>query len=89
MKKALGTLLFLASLSTLVAHAQTANTSAATAEPYGIALEGYAYPYPVQLLPVIWEGQSLRLAYMDVAPTANPNGRSVVLMHGRNFPGSY
>ena len=32
---------------------------------------------------------ALRLAYMDVAPTAAANGRTVVLFHGRNFPGSY
>ena len=25
------------------------------------------------------------MAYMDVAP-AQPNGRTVVLLHGRNFP---
>ena len=69
MKNVFGTLLFLASLSALNVHAQTN----AAAEPYGIALEGYAYPYPVQMLPIIWEGRSLRLAYMDVAPTANAN----------------
>src|SRR5206468_8396180 len=27
--------------------------------------------------------------YMDVAPTAAANGRTVLLMHGRNFPASY
>jgi pimeloyl-ACP methyl ester carboxylesterase len=57
-------------------------------EPYGIALEGFAYPYPVQLLPLVNDGEPLRMAYMDVAP-ATPNGRTVVLLHGRNFPSSY
>src|SRR6266702_7002385 len=57
-------------------------------EPYGIALEGFAYPYPVQLLPVVNDGEQLSMAYMDVAPT-QPNGRTVVLLHGRNFPSSY
>jgi pimeloyl-ACP methyl ester carboxylesterase len=57
-------------------------------EPYGIALEGFAYPYPVHLLPVVNDGEELRMAYMDVAPE-KPNGRSVVLLHGRNFPSSY
>lgn len=66
-----------------------APAQAAPVEPYGIALEGYAYPYAVAYLPVNWEGQALRLAYMDVAPTAPANGRTVVLFHGRNFPGSY
>ena len=57
-------------------------------EPYGIDLEGFAYPYPVHLLPLVNDGEQLRMAYMDVAP-AQPNGRAVVLLHGRNFPSSY
>jgi pimeloyl-ACP methyl ester carboxylesterase len=57
-------------------------------EPYGIDLEGFAYPYPVNLLPLVNDGEQLRMAYMDVTP-AQPNGRTVVLLHGRNFPSSY
>jgi len=62
--------------------------AAETREPYGIGLEGYPYPYPVSMLPVENDGEQLRMAYMDVAP-AQPNGRVVVLLHGRNFPASY
>jgi pimeloyl-ACP methyl ester carboxylesterase len=57
-------------------------------EPYGIGLEGFAYPYPVQMLPLVNDGEQVRMAYMDVPP-ATPNGRAVVLLHGRNFPSSY
>jgi len=57
-------------------------------EPYGIGLEGFAYPYPVQMLPLVNDGEQLRMAYMDVPP-AKPNGHTVVLLHGRNFPSSY
>src|SRR3982075_4372227 len=57
-------------------------------EPYGIGLEGFAYPYPVSMLPLVNDGEQLRMAYMDVAATT-PNGRTVVLLHGRNFPSSY
>jgi pimeloyl-ACP methyl ester carboxylesterase len=57
-------------------------------EPYGIGLEGFAYPYPVNMLPLTNDGEQARMAYMDVAP-AQPNGRIVVLLHGRNFPSSY
>jgi len=57
-------------------------------EPYGIGLEGFAYPYPVNMLPLVNDGEQVRMAYMDVAP-AQPNGRTVVLLHGRNFPSSY
>src|SRR3982074_515198 len=57
-------------------------------EPYGIGLEGFAYPYPVSLLPLDNDGEQVRMAYMDVAP-AQPNGRAGGLLHGRNFPSSY
>lgn len=58
-------------------------------EPYGVALEGYAYPFPVAYLDVQAGPHPARLAYMDVAPTASANGRTVLLFHGRNFPASY
>src|SRR5262245_43423054 len=57
-------------------------------EPYGIGLEGRAYPQPSTPLPRPNEREQLRMAYMDVTP-AKPNGRTVVLLHGRNFPSSY
>ena len=67
----------------------TANAAEPAArEPYGIGLEGFAYPYPVNMLPLTNDGEQVRMAYMDVAP-AQPNGRTVVLLHGRNFPSSY
>ena len=52
------------------------------------SLDGFPYPYPVHLLPLVNDGEQLRMAYMDVAP-AQPNGRTVVLLHGRDFPSSY
>jgi pimeloyl-ACP methyl ester carboxylesterase len=58
-------------------------------EPYGIGLEGFPYPYPVALLPLTVEGEPQRLAYMDVKPTGPANGRTALLLHGRNFPSSY
>jgi pimeloyl-ACP methyl ester carboxylesterase len=42
----------------------------------------------VNMLPLVNDGEELRMAYMDVAP-AQANGRVVVLLHGRNFPASY
>ncbi len=74
----------LIALPLIPAHA----SEPATREPYGIGLEGFAYPYPVSMLPLNNDGEQVRMAYMDVAP-AQPNGRIVVLLHGRNFPSSY
>ena len=59
------------------------------AEATGVALEGFPYPYPVNFMPITLEDEDLRLAYMDVPPVPASNGRTVVLLHGRNFPSSY
>lgn len=56
--------------------------------PMSITLEDLPYPYPVSFLNLTLSGQDVRMAYMDVVPTA-PNGRSVVLLHGMNFSGEY
>jgi pimeloyl-ACP methyl ester carboxylesterase len=64
-------------------------TETAPREPYGIDLEGFAYPYPVSLFPVTSDGEQLRMAYMDVGASGAPNGHVAVLLHGRNFPSSY
>ena len=64
---------------------------AAAADPaptYGPELEGFAYPYPLQHFGFDSQGASLQMAYMDVAPKAAANGRTVVLMHGKNFCGA-
>jgi pimeloyl-ACP methyl ester carboxylesterase len=55
----------------------------------GICLEEYAYPYPVQFLPLTNDLQSVAMAYMDVRPASQPNGMTVVLMHGKAFGGYY
>jgi pimeloyl-ACP methyl ester carboxylesterase len=62
---------------------------AARAEAVGIALEGFPYPYHVHFMPITLEGEDLRLAYMDAPPVRTSNARTIVLLHGRNFPSSY
>jgi pimeloyl-ACP methyl ester carboxylesterase len=57
----------------------------ATAGPaYGAQLEGYEYPYPVQRFSFASQGMAMQMAYLDV-PAPRPNGRTVVLLHGKNF----
>ena len=51
---------------------------------YGMQLEGFAYPWPVVRYRFHSQGQMLEMAYMDVNP-ARPNGRTAVLLHGKNF----
>jgi pimeloyl-ACP methyl ester carboxylesterase len=60
----------------------------ADAEPLGAAMEGWRYPYPVQMLQFELEGRPVRMAYMDVQP-AQPNGKTIVLFHGKNFGADY
>jgi pimeloyl-ACP methyl ester carboxylesterase len=52
---------------------------------YGPELEGFDYPYPVGTYAFKSQGQSLHMAYLDVAPEGTANGRTVLLMHGKNF----
>src|SRR5882757_3951517 len=80
--------LFAAALFGALLAVPFAPANAGEREPYGIGLEGFAYPYPVNMLPLVNDGEPVRMAYMDVA-AAQPNGRTVVLLHGRNFPSSY
>lgn len=44
----------------------------------------FAYPYPVSSFELESQRQRLRMAYIDAKP-ASPNGRTVVLLHGKNF----
>jgi pimeloyl-ACP methyl ester carboxylesterase len=51
----------------------------------GICFEEYEYPYPVRFLPLSNDLQQVAMAYMDIPPSAEPNGKTVVLMHGKAF----
>lgn len=56
--------------------------------PLGINLEGYDYPYTARYFNFESQGQSLEMAYMhEEAP--DPNGKTVLLFHGKNFNGAY
>ncbi|QNA90240.1 alpha/beta hydrolase [Massilia sp. Dwa41.01b] len=69
------------SLAFLSAHAAD--------EPfYGSELEGFAYPAPVRQFNFTSQGVKLHMAYMDIAPQGKANGRTVVLLHGKNFCGA-
>lgn len=63
-----------------------AAVAAAADEPaYGPELEGFDYPFPVERYRFNSQDQNLQMAYLDVKPSSSPNGRTVVLLHGKNF----
>ncbi len=76
----------LAGLSVLTAQDVKAPTDV---KPGSITYEDIAYPYPVYYLPLTVYGQDVRMAYMNIPPAGQPNGRTVVLFHGMNFGGFY
>jgi pimeloyl-ACP methyl ester carboxylesterase len=45
--------------------------------------------YNVQFFPLQVEAQDLRMAYRDAPPTGPSNGKTVLLLHGKNFSGYY
>ena len=66
--------------------ARAASTDVAADGPaYGPELEGFTYPFPVSQYRFDSQGESLHMAYLDVPPSATPNGRTAVLLHGKNF----
>jgi hypothetical protein len=63
-------LLFALSLF-LFSHVQAQKT-----DTLSITLDNVKYPYPVRYFPISTEGQDIKMAYMDVAPTAAANGKN-------------
>ena len=72
-------------LSMALIAALCGTTVAADQGPvYGPELEGFDYPLPVQRFKFESQRQSVQMAYLDVQPEQF-NGRTVVLLHGKNF----
>ena len=55
---------------------------------YGPELQGFDYPHPLRHFAFMSQREALQMAYMDVPPQGRPNGRTAVLMHGKNFCGA-
>lgn len=53
------------------------------------AAENTEQPYAIKFFDIVAEDQPVRMAYRDVAPTANANGETVLLLHGEDFSGHY
>lgn len=74
--------LLTAAMRSPLAHA-TESPPAPTS--FGPQLEGFAYPFPVQRFAFSSQRQQMSMAYVDVEPRTAPNGRTAVLLHGKNF----
>ncbi len=53
--------------------------------PLGANLERFAYPSELRWFTASSGGVPVRMAYLDIAAGGRPNGRTVVLLHGKNF----
>ncbi|WP_141736915.1 alpha/beta fold hydrolase [Oligoflexus tunisiensis] len=85
MKTRLWFLLFVLSL----AGAGCTHTEISPQGPaYDAELSNFEYPRPVHFLELSSQGQRLRMAFMLAEP-AKANGRTVLLLHGKNFSGHY
>ncbi|MER6912453.1 alpha/beta hydrolase [Streptomyces sp. NPDC000594] len=71
--------------TTATAPARPRNPSYDT--PLGIAMEGFPSPFPVRHLRLVVQGETVTLAHLDIAPTGPATGRTVLLLHGKNFDG--
>ena len=71
----------------MAAAAGTAPANAADAR-FDSELSAYVYPFPVRFQELRTQNQTLKMAYMDV-PANKPNGRVVLLLHGKNFTAAY
>ncbi|WP_211473099.1 alpha/beta fold hydrolase [Collimonas humicola] len=82
--------LLTASLAASAASTAPATTAAAAtaAAAYGQELQGFAYPHEIKHFAFESQGEHLQMAYMDVAAAGAANGRTVVLLHGKNFCGA-
>ncbi|MCS4302182.1 alpha/beta fold hydrolase [Chryseobacterium sp. BIGb0232] len=56
--------------------------------PLDAMLSDYQYPYEVHFLELKSQDNNLKMAYMDVKPQKT-NGKTILLLHGKNFNGAY
>ncbi|SHF80208.1 Pimeloyl-ACP methyl ester carboxylesterase [Microbulbifer donghaiensis] len=78
------------SLFTLLVTLSSSTSADTAVKPLDAKLSNYAYPYPVEELPLQLQQQRLTLAYMDIPASKDVTPRgAVLLLHGKNFSGAY
>lgn len=54
--------------------------------PFDLNGSNFTYQWPISIYEFPSQnGQTLQMAYMDIAPTCAPNGETAVFIHGKNF----
>jgi pimeloyl-ACP methyl ester carboxylesterase len=84
-------LLFIVSLPIIAQQKSSTRPKASlqkSIEPAAINLENIKYPFPVRYMNTPLQWQPLKMAFMEVQPE-KPNGKNILLLHGKNFNGSY
>ncbi|RNA62776.1 alpha/beta hydrolase [Chryseobacterium nematophagum] len=56
--------------------------------PLDPMLSDYQYPFDVHFMSLKSQNNELKMAYMDVWPKVS-NGKTIMLLHGKNFNGAY
>lgn len=56
--------------------------------PLDVMLSDYQYPFEVHFMDFKSQDNQLKMAYMDVKPQKS-NGKTIMLLHGKNFNGAY
>ncbi|QHL86604.1 alpha/beta fold hydrolase [Nibribacter ruber] len=75
-------------LSLLLLFVSQIGVAQAQPKPLDPDLTKYTYPFPVHFHSLTVQRQAVKMAFMDVKPST-PNGKSVLLLHGKNFNGAY
>ena len=79
----------LVAIGASVAAAQSNGTVVEGPFPADLNGSNFTYPYPVKLFRFTSQARELEMAFMDVAPSCKvPNGKTALLLHGKNFCGA-
>lgn len=87
MKLSFASSLSMVSVFVALAWSQAVGTIDDETIPDDINGSNFTYPWPVKLFKFFSQTQELEMAFMDIQPTSESNGKTVVLFHGKNFCG--
>ncbi|MCE3075963.1 alpha/beta fold hydrolase [Chryseobacterium gwangjuense] len=78
----------LKNIAAVLMISMVSNFSFSQVKPLDAELTNYQYPYEVYFYNFKSQKNDLKMAYMDVKPKA-ANGKTILLLHGKNFNGAY